>query len=79
MTTKPRFLCIAFAVCLTVGLLSSTAVQAQSSTDKEPTARTVKYAQEIRPMEFHVHVRGGMTPEKCVERQKRLGIRIGAL
>ena len=79
MTTKSRFLCIAFAVCLTGGLLSSTAIQAQSPTDKEPTARTVKYAQEIRPMEFHVHVRGGMTPEKCVERQKRLGIRIGAL
>ena len=70
---------MAFAVCLAVGLLSSTTVQAQSPIDKEPTARTVKYAQEIRPMEFHVHVRGGMTPEKCVERQKRLGIRIGAL
>ncbi len=30
-------------------------------------------------VDFHVHLRGGMTVEKAVERQKKTGIRIGVL
>lgn len=51
----------------------------QENSRLEPTPRTIKYAQALRPMEFHVHLRGGMTPDKCVAREKKLGIRTAAL
>ena len=70
------FLSISFLI---IGLLLRAPVEAQNAVDKEPTARTIKYARTIRPMEFHLHVRGGMTPEKCAAREKALGIRVGAL
>lgn len=64
-----------FGVCVRGDSLSF----AQENSRMEPTPRTVRYAQELRPMEFHVHLRGGMTPEKCVVREKKLSIRTAAL